>query len=78
MKLILEEAQFERIVKKLVESSGNRSLLSLRKAGIGSIFPRNAMLNNPNRFRPYEQQRAGIEQMDLEQTVPEDNSDLQF
>ena len=79
MKFILEEKQFERFINKIVESSSCRSLLSLRRAGIGSIFPKSAILNNPQRFRPYERQKSGIEESDLQNFLPvEDNSDPQL
>jgi hypothetical protein len=79
MKLILEEQQLKRVIQKIAESSSNRSLLSLRKAGVGSIFPKSTILNNPDRFRPYERERAGFEEADLENNwYTEDNSDDQM
>lgn len=79
MKLIIEEQQLKRVIQRIAESSSNRSLLSLRKAGVGSILPKSVMLNNPQRFRPYEREKAGLEEADLENNwYSEDNSDNQL
>jgi hypothetical protein len=79
MKLILEENQFIHVIQKITEAANNRSLLASRKAGIGSIFPIDALKNNPQRFRSYERERAGIEEIDLNNNwYAEDNSDAQL
>lgn len=79
MKLLIEEQQYRKIIQTLIETSSNRSLLSLRRVSGGAIFPQGAMLNNPERFRPFEREQFGIEEKDLETDwYHEDNSDDQM
>ena len=81
MKLIVEEQQYTRIVQKLTEFTSNRSLLVAHKSGIGSIFPKAAMMANPLRFRSNELEKAGAEAADdteAEDFYVEDNSDPQL
>lgn len=79
MKLLIEESQFKRLIQKINEAKTTRSLLNARKAGIGAIFPKNAIMANPLRFRYYEREKAGIEEADLMNGFyPEDNSDPQL
>lgn len=78
MKIIIEENQFRRIIKLLAEGKNGRSLLAARKSGIGAIFPKSVIMNNPLRFRPYERQKLGIEEADLEYENITDNSDAQL
>jgi hypothetical protein len=78
MKIIVEENQFQRIVKLIAEGKIGRSLLMARKSGIGAIFPKNAIANNPLRFRPYEREKAGIEENDINYQPVEDNSNDQL
>lgn len=78
MKLILEDNQLKRVVENILEGKMARSLLATRKSGVGAIFPQNAIENNPLRFRPYEREKLGIEELDIEYQQPQDNSDTQI
>ena len=78
MKLVIEENQFKRIIAKIAEGKYGRSLLTTRKAGISAIFPKSAIMSNPLRFRPYERQKLGIEEADLNYETITDNSDAQL
>lgn len=78
MKVIIEENQFKRIVAMIAEGKVGRSLLAARKSGMGAIFPISGIMNNPLRFRPYEREKVGIEEKDLNYFIPEDNSDSQL
>jgi hypothetical protein len=78
MKVIVEENQFGRVIQLIAEGKIGRSLLMARKSGIGAIFPKSAIANNPLRFRPYEREKLGIEETDLDYEPPVDNSDDQL
>jgi len=78
MKIVIEENQLKRVIAKIAEGKNGRSLLMARKSGIGAIFPKNAILNNPLRFRPYEREKIGIEETDIGYEALEDNSDAQI
>jgi hypothetical protein len=78
MKVIIEENQLRRVIKIIAEGKMGRSLLIARKSGIGAIFPKNAIMNNPLRFRPYERKKIGIEEEDLNFETVTDNSDSQL
>jgi hypothetical protein len=79
MKLIIEEKQFIRVTAMLAETANNRSLLASRKSGVGSMFPKAAMMNNPMRFRSYELEKLGAEEADEETNFYiADNSDSQL